>query len=91
MTTLRHFIRHAEVYGVDGVYEVAARELPASALGGLCATLAALDPSWTDHPPTSRNTKAVCRRCREVFETARSDARYCSHACRQAAYRARST
>jgi len=30
-----------------------------------------------------------CQKCRKLFLAVRSDARYCSNACRQAAYRAR--
>jgi endogenous inhibitor of DNA gyrase (YacG/DUF329 family) len=33
--------------------------------------------------------RKTCPECREAFTAQRSDARYCSHRCRQAAYRRR--
>jgi predicted nucleic acid-binding Zn ribbon protein len=46
-------------------------------------------PSPPDIIPTQ--TTATCVECGNNFEAARSDARFCSSACRQKAYRARKT
>jgi capsular exopolysaccharide synthesis family protein len=42
-------------------------------------------------PEVSNQTMATCVECGNKFEAARSDARFCSSACRQKAYRARKT
>jgi hypothetical protein len=47
------------------------------ALTGICVTLSALQ------------FKVNCQKCGREFPARRSDARYCSDACRQAAYRQR--
>ena len=36
-----------------------------------------------------KQTTTICTQCAEPFELKRSDSRYCSSACRQAAYRQR--
>jgi hypothetical protein len=43
--------------------------------------------STLGHVPVKRN--GTCLHCGEVFEPRRSDAKYCSKACKQAAYRSR--
>jgi hypothetical protein len=50
-------IRHAERYGVEGVYEVGARELDADQLAGLAVRLKAIAKSRGERfrLPTSRN------------------------------------
>jgi hypothetical protein len=115
---LRRLIRHAEVYGVAGVFEAAAGELSAAELESLARRLARIDPNWSGNgngpgnphsnganryesrgadpvvPPALRNSStAVCRKCGRVFEATSlgRPRRYCSNACRQAAYRARAT
>jgi hypothetical protein len=45
--SLRRFIRHAEVYGTEYVYETASRELPRAELETLARRLATIDPGWS--------------------------------------------
>lgn len=44
--TLRKFIRQAELYGVEGVWEAAVTELVEHDLRSLARRLAHLDPEW---------------------------------------------
>jgi hypothetical protein len=82
---LEDFIRHAESYGCDGVYEAAvAGGVESAALAALAGALAEVDPTW--RRPNSRN---ACRLCGAPLEASRSDAAWCSPACRQKAYRRR--
>lgn len=53
MNELRRFIRHAELYGVEGVWE-AATNLTADELDTLARRLAHLNPEWRI-PGTSSN------------------------------------
>jgi transposase len=42
-----------------------------------------------DHPPLCNEVRHRCVVCKEEFTASRADARYCSNACRQDAYRKR--
>ena len=52
MSTLRRYVRHAEQYGVDGVFEAAIGDLDADQLAALELRLRELDPKW--RPPRDR-------------------------------------
>jgi hypothetical protein len=90
---LRKLIRHAEHFGVAGVLEIAeAEELPAMDLAVLTEALAAIDPGWKEPPPSFVTPRGVCGRCGGAIAAKPTGRprRYCSDACRQAAYRSRS-
>ena len=93
--SLRSFIRHAERYGSEFVYEAAAAKLGKRDLNALARRLAAIESLTgpSGHTAEFRNGQAVCSRCSEPVRASAPGRprRYCSAACRQAAYRARST
>lgn len=60
---------------------------PADMMAFLIAVLAAAraEPA-AETPPVSAT---MCSRCNAAYTPSRADSRYCTNACRQAAYRAR--
>jgi hypothetical protein len=105
MSALAAYLRHADLFGPDGVLDAARDDLDADQLETLATRVRTVREGVTPHPPApagrqgtrrgpstpARLTVTRCARdgCEQRLDAERATRRYCSDGCRQAAYRAR--